>query len=110
MKRILTDAEKTPRRERLCRAFLSLRTVEECHAFLNDLFTEKEWDILAERWDIARELSRGRTYREASRSVDASTTTVTRVARALHRGAGGYRLILGRLLVGRHNDSSPRER
>lgn len=98
MKRTLTDTEKLSRRERLCRAFLSLRTVEEGDVFLSDLCTEKEWDMLAERWDIARELSRGRTYREVSRSVEASTTTVTRVARALLRGAGGYRLILGRLL------------
>ena len=98
-RRTLTDAEKGKRRESLYRALLSLRTVEECEAFLRDLCTEREVGMLSERWEIARELARGKTYREAARAANASTTTVTRVAQVLRPAAGlGYRLILGRLL------------
>jgi TrpR-related protein YerC/YecD len=100
--------DRKKRRESLCRALLSLRTAEECDAFLRDLCAEGELDMLAGRWLIARELSRGNTYREAARAADASTTTVTRVARTMRNESGGFRLILGRLL-GRRQKASERD-
>jgi TrpR-related protein YerC/YecD len=92
----VSDAAKE--RERLYRAVLSLRTVEECEQFFRDLCTLSEIDALTERWHVARELHRGRSYRAVSRTTGASTTTVTRVAHWLRNGTGGYRVVLDRLI------------
>jgi TrpR-related protein YerC/YecD len=80
-------------------ALLTLKTAEECRAFLTDLCTPGELGALQERWQIAQLLDAGQmTYREIHAATGASTTTVARVARFLlqerHRG---YQGVLERL-------------
>ena len=82
---------------RLYEAVLSLKTREECAAFLRDLCTLAELKELAERLAIANLVARDTPYRDISGKVGASTTTVTRVAHWYHHGMGGYRSVISRL-------------
>jgi TrpR-related protein YerC/YecD len=86
-----------PHADRLCRALLTLRTVEECYRFLEDLCTIAEVRALAARLEVARLLAGGRTYEEIERRTGASSATISRVRRFLHYGADGYRMVLARL-------------
>ena len=81
----------------LHRAFLKLNNEAEIAAFLRDLCTLSELDAMAERFAIAELLAKDLSYRAASDSLGASTTTVTRVAHWFHHGMGGYRTVLSRL-------------
>jgi len=72
---------------------------------LRDLGTLSELKAWSERLEAAKLLSKGISYREVSRRTGASTTTVTRVAKFMDDGAGGY---LRYLKTGHHHaDSSP---
>ena len=82
--------------EELCTAVASLRTRQEASRFLRDLCTLSELEAMAHRWQVAKLLDEGLPYLEVSRRAHASTTTVTRVAQWLKRGADGYRLVLDR--------------
>ena len=83
--------------DQLCRALLTLKTVEECYRFLEDVCTIGEVKALAQRLEIARLLFTGRTYEEVEQRVRASSATISRVRRFLEYGADGYRLVLTRL-------------
>ena len=78
----------------LCRALLACTTEDELAAFLRDIGTLSELQAWSERLEVARELARGLKYRDITQNTGASTTTVTRVARFLEDGAGGYRQVL----------------
>jgi len=80
----------------LFEAILSLRTVGEAERFFRDLCTLSEIEALTHRWHAARLLDEGLPYHEVAARTGASTTTVTRVAQWLKRGADGYRLVLDR--------------
>jgi TrpR-related protein YerC/YecD len=88
---------RDPQVDRLCRALLSLKTVEECYRFLEDLCTINEVKALAARFEVARLLHVGLTYDEIGRRTGASSATISRVRRFLEYGADGYRLVLERL-------------
>ncbi len=78
-------------------AVASLRSVEECRAFLRDLCTPAELQAMADRWAVVECLRRGLPYREIHRVTAVSLTTIGRVARYLAAGHGGYRLAAERL-------------
>ncbi len=88
---------RDPQVDQLCRAFLALRTVEECYRFLDDVCTITEIKALAARLEVARLLAEGRTYDEIVRRTGASSATISRVRRFLEYGADGYRLVFERL-------------
>ena len=93
-----TQNKKNKKRfSKLYKAFLKLKTEEECAAFLRDLCTLSEIEAMAERFAIAELLANDVSYRATGDTVGASTTTVTRVAHWLHHGMGGYRTVLSRL-------------
>ncbi|MDI7246483.1 MAG: YerC/YecD family TrpR-related protein [Bacillota bacterium] len=81
----------------LFKGILSLRTVDECYRFFEDLCTVGEIKALAERFRVAQMLDDGFTYAEIAEETGASTATISRVKRFLHYGADGYRLILDRM-------------
>src|SRR3990170_6234711 len=80
----------------LFEAILSLRTLDEAERFFRDLLTLAEIEAMTHRWQAARLLDEGLPYLEVAARTGASTTTVTRVAQWLKRGADGYRLVLDR--------------
>lgn len=80
----------------LFQAILQLENLEECERFMADLCTPAELLSMADRWRAARLISQGVPYRSIYEKTGVSTATVTRVARALTYGEGGYRTILER--------------
>ena len=81
----------------LVRAFLSLKTEEECKAFLEDLLTTREVLDLSQRLLVARLLDRQLVYSEIAKETGASSATISRVNRCYTYGAGGYTTILPRI-------------
>lgn len=96
MKRRFTEDSwrKEPWFRGLVSAFSSCRSEEELENFLRDIGTLSELQALSERFEVARLLANGLSYRQVSAKTGASTTTVTRVANFLENGEGGYRAVL----------------
>ena len=74
----------------LCEALLSLKDAEEMDAFLRDLCTPAELEVLVDRWRVVPFLLDGMPYREIREHTAVSITTIGRVARYLNQGSGGY--------------------
>ena len=81
----------------LCEALLSLKTREECYAFLDDICTIKEVLDISQRLTVAKMLRAGISYNVISRETGASTATISRVSKCCEYGAGGYRTVLDRM-------------
>lgn len=91
-RRFIEDSwRKEPWFRQLCSALLTNKGEAELASFLRDIATLSELQDMSERLEIARLLSKGLSYREVARCTGASTTTVTRVARSIENGEGGYR-------------------
>lgn len=92
----LTEADwrDNPSFRALCSALANCNTSEEVAAFLRDIGTLSELEAWCERLEVAKQLNRGKTYREVAANTGASTTTVTRVAKFLLKGEGGYKQYL----------------
>ncbi len=88
------DRLRTPDVERLMAAFASLGDPDDVYAFLQDVCTVREIQEMAQRLEVARMLSDGEHYDRITEVTGASTTTISRVSRALHYGADGYRNVL----------------
>ena len=82
--------------DNLCEAFLSLKTGEEMYNFLEDVATIGEIKALAQRLEVARLLSEGKTYPQIAQRTGASTATISRVRKFLDYGANGYKVALER--------------
>lgn len=74
----------------LYQALLSLKNPDEMAAFLRDLCTPAELELLVDRWRVVPFLLEGVTYREIHERTAVSITTIGRVARYLNQGSGGY--------------------
>lgn len=99
----------------LCRAIASCKTEGEVAEFLRDVGTLSELQAWSERLEVAKQITKGRTYRDICASTGASTTTITRVARFLQSGEGGYERFLsstkkGVITSGTHQHMSPAAR
>lgn len=91
-KRFTDDSfQKEPWFRALCSALLSCKTEADMANLLRDVGTLSELQAWSERLEVAKHLVRGLSYREVARLTGASTTTVTRVARFIENGMGGYR-------------------
>ncbi len=86
--------KKEPWFRSLCNGFFACESEEDIANFLRDVATLSEMQALSERFEVAKQLAQGVTYREIAEKTGASTTTVTRVAKFLENGEGGYRKIL----------------
>ena len=85
------------RLHRLYRAVLCLKNEEECAAFFEDACTIQETEAIAQRIEVACQLSQGRSYVDINKSTGASTATICRVSRCLNYGSGGYKTVIGRM-------------
>ena len=88
---------KTESMDRLFDTILTLKTKEECRAYLEDLCTVKELQDMAQRLDTAVLLSRGYSYKRIMEQVDVSTATIGRVSKCLNYGSGGYKTVIDKL-------------
>jgi TrpR-related protein YerC/YecD len=85
------------RRRALFRAIVRLRDPEACERFFIDLCTPAEIAAMADRWAVAQLVDKQMPYRRIQEQTSVSTATITRVARALYHGEGGYRGVLDEL-------------
>lgn len=94
-KRFTDDSfKKEPWFRALNDALRSCKTEEEMANFLRDIGTLSELQDWSERLEVAKQLAKGLSYRQVAANTGASTTTVTRVAKFIENGFGGYRSVL----------------
>jgi TrpR-related protein YerC/YecD len=91
--RPVTVRQEQQHERALCTAILALRSVDECRSFFRDLCTPAELQAMADRWAVVELLP----YREIHKQTGVSVTTISRVARYLTSGNGGYRAVTDRL-------------
>jgi TrpR-related protein YerC/YecD len=94
--RNVSSSQEVLAERNLCTAVASLRSADECRAFFRDLCTPAEIQAMADRWAVVDWLMRGVPYREINRLTGVSVTTISRVARCLGDGNGGYALVVRR--------------
>ena len=92
-----TERQQTRAEKALCKALISLQSVDECRNFLRDLCTPAELQALVDRWHVVELLQQGLPYRQIHDATGVSVTTVGRVARFLADGFGGYEVALERV-------------
>ncbi len=78
----------------------TLKTVEECYNFFEDLCTISELRAMVQRFQVARMLDEGCIYSDIVKKTGASTATISRVNKCLVYGSDGYRKMLDRLKEG----------
>ncbi|SFB45153.1 YerC/YecD family TrpR-related protein [Clostridium frigidicarnis] len=81
----------------LFQAILSLKNIEECYRFFDDICTINEVKALEQRLQVAKMLRQRKTYLDIASSTGASTATISRVNRSLNYGSNGYKTIFERI-------------
>ena len=85
---------QSPETDRLYDAILSLKDREACYRFFDDLCTFSEITAMAQRLQVARMLSEGKTFSQISAETGVSSATITRDNKCLSYGWGGYGQVL----------------
>lgn len=88
---------KKPRYEDMYRAILTLRNLDECINFFEDLCSVTELRAMEQRYQVAVLLDKGYIYNDILEMTGASSATISRVNRSLQYGADGYDLAFRRL-------------
>ena len=88
---------KKPRNEELYKAILTLRDVDECMRFFDDLCTVSELLAMEQRYHVAKCLDKGMIYNDILAETGASSATISRVNRSLQYGKGGYEIAFERM-------------
>ena len=76
--------------DRLFEAILTLKSVDECYKFFEDVCTIKEIKAISQRLEVARMLTEKQLYSKIVAETGASTATISRVNRSLMYGSEGY--------------------
>ncbi|MCY7779156.1 YerC/YecD family TrpR-related protein [Bacillus haynesii] len=92
--------------DQLFQSILSLKDLEECYRFFDDLCTINEIQSLAQRLEVARMLRDGNTYHKIETETGASTATISRVKRCLNYGNDAYIMALDRIKANQSETSS----
>ncbi len=87
----------TPEMNELFDAVREIKSKEEAVNFFRDLLTLPELTEFANRWQMVKLLIRHESYADIAKKLNVSTATVTRVARWLKKGRGGYATIASRI-------------
>ena len=64
---------KSPQADTLYKAILSLKTVEECYQFFDDLCTINEINSMTQRYEVVKMLNEGTTFNAIAEATGAST-------------------------------------
>ena len=81
----------------LFKAILTLKDLDECYKFFEDVCTIKEILDISQRLKAARMLKSGSNYLEVCAETGMSSATISRVSRCIEYGAGGYEIVIDRL-------------
>ena len=93
----MTKSGKQGEGKLLYEAILSLKDLDECKKFFQDLCTVAELRTMEQRFEVALLLSEGMIYNDILDRTGASSATISRVNRSLHYGADGYQAVLPRV-------------
>ena len=86
----MAKAKKRERSMALYETILSLRDLDECCRFFDDLCTPTELRSLEQRFNVAVYLQKGLVYLDILEKTGASSATISRVRRSmLDNGVGG---------------------
>ena len=88
---------KKPRNENMYKAILTLKDVDECMKFFDDLCTVSELMAMEQRYQVARCLNDGMIYNDILAETGASSATISRVNRSLQYGSGGDSIVFDRM-------------
>ena len=81
----------------LFKNILTLKNIDECYDFFEDICTIKEIKSIAQRVAVAKMLTEKRVYSDIVKETGASTATISRVNRSLSYGNDGYQMVFGRI-------------
>lgn len=81
----------------LFECILSLKSVEECYDFFEDLCTAKEIEEMSRRISAAKLLYEKSVYNDVKEKTGLSTATISRVSRCLQDSDDGYLKVLERV-------------
>ena len=87
---------KKPRNQKMYEAILSLRNLDECIRFFDDLCTVTELMAMEQRYQVAACQNQGMIYNDILAETGASSATISRVNRSLQYGKGGYEIVFQR--------------
>jgi TrpR-related protein YerC/YecD len=93
----MNKQHKKPRNDDMYRAILTLKNIDECKKFFDDLCTVTELQAMEQRYQVAVYLSEGMIYNDILEKTGASSATISRVNRSLQYGADGYSIAFRRL-------------
>ena len=93
----MNKRNKKPRNDGMYEAILTLKTVDECKSFFDDLCTVTELQAMEQRYQVAVYLNEGMIYSDILEKTGASSATISRVNRSLQYGNGGYEIVFARL-------------
>lgn len=79
--------------EELYKAIISIKDIETCKDFFEDLCTYKEIDNMAQRVESAKKLIAGETYESIIKSTDISSATLSRVSKCVKYGKGYVKVL-----------------
>ena len=100
---------KSEETDHLFEAILSLKDLEECYRFFDDLCTFSEIQAMTQRLQVAEMLEAGNTFSQISKEIGVSSATITRVRvskyvcvtkrvnKCISYGADGYKIVLKRM-------------
>ena len=72
---VITMKHNNERTNQFFEALLSLKTIEECEMFFDDICTIKELVDISQRYEVAKMLDEGKVYTEIASTTGASTAT-----------------------------------
>jgi len=84
----------------LFETFAAQLQAEEVEALMIDLCTIREINEMALRLAVAQMLADGESYLKIQETTGSSATTIARVSKCLHHGAGGYQAVFGQPQAG----------
>jgi len=93
----MNEKVKDSSTDKLFEAILTLKNVDECYKFFEDLCTIKEIKSFSQRFIVAEMLSNKKVYSEIVANTGASTATISRINRSLEYGNDGYEMVFSRL-------------
>ena len=96
----MNKINRKPRNDMMYQAILSLKTMDECVQFFEDLCTMTELQAMEQRFQVAWLLSQGMIYNDILQETGASSATISRVKRSLQYGRDGYSVVFQRLADG----------
>lgn len=93
----MNKLNRKPRNIDMYKAILTLKSVEECMNFFDDLCTVTELQAMEQRYQVAQYLDAGLIYNDILEKTGASSATISRVNRSLQYGEDGYSVAFRRL-------------